>query len=433
MAAESQWMRHKVLIFPAGSEIGLEIYRSLKYSHHVEVFGASSKSDHASFVFDEAHYREGAFNINETGFLDRFNALLREWQIEFVYPTHDSVANFLAAHQAALAARIVTSAAETNQIARFKSQTYRLFRSFDFCPVVFERPYADVQFPVFLKPDDGQGGKGTHIAHDHEELSFHLRKAPDLLVTEFLPGEELSVDCFTDFNRRLLFVGPRTRERVQMGISFRSTAMPATDEILRIAHAINDAVPLNGAWFYQIKKDRVGRYKLLEFAPRQSSTMGLFRHSGVNFALLSLFNALGKPVEILRNDYEVQLDRSLHNRFKASLTFKRVYLDFDETVVVGTHVHEYVMAFIYQCRNRGIGVVLLTKHRANLGDTLQACGISPSVFEAVVHISESQDKWAFMDADGAIFIDNHWFDRRAVKEKLGIPVFDVDAIECLLR
>ena len=118
-----------------------------------------------------------------------------------------------------------------------------------------------------MKPDDGQGGKGTHIAHDREELSFHLRKAPDLLVTEFLPGEELSVDCFTDFNRKLLFVGPRTRERVQMGISFRSTAVPVTEEIRRIAQAINDAVRLNGAWFFQVKKDRDGRYKLLEFAP----------------------------------------------------------------------------------------------------------------------------------------------------------------------
>ena len=144
MAAESQWTRHKVLIFPAGSEIGLEIHRSLKYSHHVELFGASSKSDHASFVFDEVHYREGAFNINEAGFLDRFNSLLREWQIEFVYPTHDSVANYLAAHQAALAARVVTSTAETNQIARFKKQTYRLFGRFDFCPLVFDPPYAEL-------------------------------------------------------------------------------------------------------------------------------------------------------------------------------------------------------------------------------------------------------------------------------------------------
>ena len=27
-----------VLVFPAGSEIGLEIHASLKYSHHVELF-----------------------------------------------------------------------------------------------------------------------------------------------------------------------------------------------------------------------------------------------------------------------------------------------------------------------------------------------------------------------------------------------------------
>lgn len=433
MAAESQFTRHKVLVFPAGSEIGLEIHRSLKYSHHVELFGASSKSDHASFVFDEDHYREGPFNINEAGFLDRFNALLREWKIEFVYPTHDSVANYLAAHQAALDARVVTSTAETNEVARFKRQTYRRFGQFDFCLRVFEPPYADLRFPVFLKPDDGQGGKGTYVAHDRDELAFYLRKAPDLLVTEFLPGEELSVDCFTDFNRRLLFIGPRTRERVQMGISFRSTALPVTDELQHIAQTINGEVALNGAWFFQVKKDRDDRYKLLEFAPRQSSTMGLFRHAGVNFALMSLFNALGRPVEVLRNEYDLQLDRCLHNRFKADLTFRRVYLDFDETVVMGTHVHEYVMAFIYQCRNRGIGVVLLTKHRDNLDNTLKACGISPGVFEAVVHIAESEAKWAHIDPEGAIFIDNHWFDRRTVKEKLGIPVFDVDAIECLLR
>jgi len=52
--------KHNVLIFPAGSEIGLEIYHALKYSHHVEVFGASGKSDHASFLYEEGRYVEDA-------------------------------------------------------------------------------------------------------------------------------------------------------------------------------------------------------------------------------------------------------------------------------------------------------------------------------------------------------------------------------------
>jgi hypothetical protein len=400
----------------------------------VEVFGASGKSDHASFVYDEKHYVEDAFYVDRPDFIERFNFLLQALHIEFVYPTHDTIACFLAEHQSELAAQLLTSCAETNRIARYKKQTYELFKPYDFCPRVFTEPYRDLDvFPVFLKPDDGQGGKGTYTAENQNDLSFYLGKNPRLLVTEFLPGRELSVDCFTDFKGQLLFVGPRTRERIQMGISFRSTALTLTDEIKLIAQRINETVSLKGAWFFQVKEDRYGKFKLLEFAPRQSSTMGLYRHTGVNFALLSMFNAMEIPVEILQNDYAVQLDRCLYNRFKADLEFRRVYIDFDETLVVGQHVHELAMAFVYQCRNRGIAVVLLTKHRYNLADTMRSCGISEHLFEQVVQIEDGQDKWAFIDPMGAIFIDNYWFDRRAVKEKFGIPVFDVDGIECLLH
>jgi hypothetical protein len=425
--------RHHALIFPAGSEIGLEIFNSLKYSHHVEIFGASGKSDHASFVYEADHYIEDMLYIDHPDFIDRFNSLLCAYQIEYIYPTHDTIACFLAEHQSKLKAKVLTSCFETNRVARFKQRTYEVFRPFDFCPVVYAAPHLQLPFPVFLKPNDGQGGKGTYLAEDHEDLAFYLKKSPALLVTEFLPGEELSVDCFTDFHRKLQFIGPRTRERIQMGISFRSTAVQVTEEIKRIANCINDTVHLDGAWFFQVKKDSSGVFKLMEFAPRQSSTMGLYRHTGVNFALLALFNAMNKLVEILPNNYAVQLDRCLHNRFKANLTFSRVYIDFDETLVVERHVHDQAMAFLYQCRNRGIHIVLITKHQHNLVESLNACGIATNLFEKIIQISETDNKWQFINPDEAIFIDNYWFDRREVKEKLGIPVFDVDGIDCLLR
>ena len=425
--------KHHVLVFPAGSEIGLEIFNSLKYSHHVEVFGASGKSDHASFVYETDHYIEDMFYIDRSDFIDRFNRMLCVHQIEYIYPTHDTIACFLAEHQSELKAKVLTSCFETNRIARFKRHTYRVFRPFDFCPVVYAAPYPQLPFPAFLKPNDGQGGKGTYLAENQSDLSFYIKKDPNLLVTEFLPGEELSVDCFTDFNRKLQFIGPRTRERIQMGISFRSTAVQVTEEIKHIARCINETVLLDGAWFFQLKKDSNGAFKLMEFAPRQSSTMGLYRHTGVNFALLTLFNAMGKLVEILPNNYAVQLDRCLLNRFKADLTYKRVYIDFDETLVVERHVHDHAMAFLYQCRNRGIHTVLITKHQHNLTESLRAYGIAETLFENIIHISEAEEKWRFINPEEAIFIDNYWFDRREVKEKLGIPVFDVDGIECLLR
>ncbi|MBW1791818.1 MAG: ATP-grasp domain-containing protein [Deltaproteobacteria bacterium] len=424
--------KHHVLVFPAGSEIGLEIFNSLKYNHHVEVYGASGKSDHASYVYPQDRYIEDEFYVDRPDFIDSFNSMLKKYEIEFIYPTHDTIANFLAQKQPELSATVITSCPETNHIARYKKQTYETFKSYDFCPEIFSAPYDDIAFPVFLKPDDGQGGKGTELANNRGDLDFYLGKTPDLLVTEYLPGEELSVDCFTDCNGDLLFVGPRTRERVQMGISFRTTAVELTEEVQEIASAINHQVSLNGTWFFQVKRDSEGRYKLLEFAPRHASTMGLYRHTGVNFALLSLFNAMGTPVEIMRNEYPVQLDRSLHNRFKAELEFSRVYIDYDETIIEGDRVHDRVMAFLYQCRNRGIHIVLLTKHQYSLEKSLRSFAISAEIFEEIIHISDSQDKWEFIKPESAIFIDNYWHDRRSVKEKLGIPVFDVDGIECLL-
>jgi len=424
--------KRKILVFPAGSEIGLEIYHSLKYSHHVELFGASGKNDHASYVYDAAHYVEDQFYVDRPDFIERFNSLLTRLGIEFVYPTHDTIANFLAAHQDQLAARIITSCALTNQIARSKSLTYAKFSSFAFCPRLFSAGDTPLSFPLFLKPDDGQGGKGSYIAADQTELDFYLRKDPGLLISEFLPGEELSVDCFTDYKGNLKFIGPRTRERVQMGISFRSTAIEVSSEIEEIAKAINNTVALNGAWFFQVKKDSAGKFKLLEFAPRQSSTMGLYRAAGVNFALLSLFNALQIPVQIMKNDYALQLDRCLHNRYKADFSYSHVYIDLDETLIIGSHVHPLVMAFVYQCRNRGIDLTLITKHRHDVSTSLRDCGIAENLFDDIIHLTEDQPKWQFIDKEAAIFIDNYWHDRLEVAQKLGIPVFDVDAVETLL-
>jgi hypothetical protein len=424
--------RTKVVVFPAGSEIGLEIFHSLKYSHHIEVHGASGKSDHAELLYPEGRYHEGPFYINEPGFVEIFNQLLTVNEIKFIYPTHDTVANFLSAHQNELVATVIGSCADTNDIARHKRKTYRHFSDKSWCPVLFEELADVTDYPVFLKPDDGQGGKGTKIAYDREELDFYISKNTDLLVMEYLPGEEFSVDCFTDHEGNLIFVGPRTRERVQMGISFRSNATPLSDELLIIATEINERVSLDGAWFFQTKADGDKRQKLIEFAPRQASTMGLYRHTGINFALLSFFNAKKQKVEILQNTYDIMLDRCLHNRFQTDLDYRRVYIDFDETIVDGDTVHERVMAYLYQCKNRGVELILITKHRHSIIESLNRFSISNLLFTEILHLDEHEEKWQHIDPSSAIFIDNYWFDRKAVSEHLNIPVFDVDAIECLL-
>ncbi|WP_438451101.1 ATP-grasp domain-containing protein, partial [Listeria monocytogenes] len=81
----------------------------------------------------------------------------------------------------------------------------------------------------------------------------------------------------TDRSRRLLWIGPRTRERVKAGISMRSRLLPQSPRITEIAHQINDGMPLRGPWFFQLKRDRHGAWKLLEISCRVAGTMAAQR------------------------------------------------------------------------------------------------------------------------------------------------------------
>lgn len=422
----------KILIFPAGSEIGLEIYNALRYNLHLEVFGASAKSDHAGYVYDKRHYTEGSFNVNTPGFISRFNVLLKKLDIDLILPTHDTVTLFLAKHAQQICAKTITSPFETALIAREKRLTYDRFKKFDFCPKIYSYPFVDVVFPVFLKPNIGEGGKKTCLVTNIQELLSNLKADKELIPCEYLPGEELSVDCFSNYGGELIFVGPRTRERITMGISFRSSAVALTPEIQRIAKAINSSVKIRGAWFFQIKKDKKNKWKLLEFAVRQASTMGLYRQVGINFALLSIFDAMGVKVSILKNNYSIGLDRCLMNRYHSDLQYRRVYIDFDDTIVIGNKVNLAAVSFLYQCKNKGVRVCLLTKHVADLADSLKRYALAENLFDEIVVIKPNDDKCRYIKPEGAIFIDNYFFDRLKASRKLSVPVFDVDAIESLL-
>ena len=421
-----------VLIFPAGSEIGFEIFNSLKYNIHVELYGASSKPDHARFIYDNHHYFEGDYNITSPHFIDDFNALIGQLKIDVIMPTHDSIALFLAENKTEISANILTSPSQTTLIAREKKLTYDLFKPFKFCPEVYDFPYHDLTFPIFLKPNKGQGGKGTSIVNSKEALLNKINEDPNLIACEFLPGEELSVDCFTDRKRELLFVGPRTRDRIQMGISFHSSSVSLSKEIQEIAETINKMVEIQGSWFFQVKKDIKGNYKLMEFAVRQASTMGLYRQVGINFALLSIFDSMDIEVNILKNDYSIELDRCLQNRYKINLVYNRVYIDFDDTLIVNNKVNLTALGYLYQCKYHQIRICLLTKHQEDIDQTLKKYCIAKNLFDEIILVNWEEDKTKYINPDKSIFIDNYYFDREKVSRQLNIPVFDVDAIESLL-
>ena len=416
-----------VLVFPGGTEIGLEIRAALGACKEVTLFSAGlDVSNHAPFVYQRHFSLPG---ILDPGWIDALNEIVEDNGIDYIFPAYDDVLVALAENLDRIKARVVSSPPETCLITRSKLRTYRHLSGTVPVPTLYESPSMVRNFPVFLKPEKGQGSQRTHVANDSDELAGIVRKAKDLLILEYLPGEEYTVDCFTDRHAGLLFCGGRERVRVRSGISMNSK--PVDDSgFSELARAISERLTFHGAWFFQVKRDGNGVLKLLEAAPRIAGTMALHRVLGINFPLLSIYEQEGVSVTILRNHINVEIDRCLINRYKHDLTYSVAYIDLDDTLVLHGEINLNLVKFLYQCINKGIRVVLLTRHAADVETTLRKHRLA-GIFDQVIHVAHTGAKADHITESSAIFVDDSFSERREVSSRLGIPTFDSSMIEVL--
>ena len=282
-----------------------------------------------------------------------------------------------------------------------------------------------------MKPDVGQGSKGTNKVSTREEIDFYFQKDPTLLVLEYLPGKEYTVDCFTDRNGILLFAEGRERIRINNGISVNSKQIN-NPKFQDLAQKINKTLSFQGVWFFQVKERESGELVLMEIAPRIAGTMALFRARGINFTQLSLFDRMGFEVKILDNKLDIEIDRALFARYHIKENYDYVYIDFDDTIIVDNIVNTDIIKFLYQARNMEKKIILITKHKKDINKTLFKFAISEQLFDEIIILNQSDKKSSLIKNANSIFIDDSFAERKEVLEALKIPVFGLDAIEALM-
>ncbi|MDR2572124.1 MAG: ATP-grasp domain-containing protein [Oscillospiraceae bacterium] len=426
----SSYKKIGVLVFPAGEINSIELHEALSTCVNIRLFGASSVERHGGFIYK--NYISGAPHITAPNFIEAFNLIIENNRIDLIIPTHDDVAVFLAEKQNDIKAKILMTDKKTTQICRDKLRTYETFASFEFCP----RYYSDLkQLPVYVKPRKGQGSVNTRLI-TCEADSFNDIDLSEYVICEYLPGEELTVDCFTDKDGCLQAVLPRSRKRVFGGVSVRSENMPLTSEITNIAEMLNKRLSFLGLWYFQIKQDDKGKFKLLEISTRCAGTMCLSRALGINLPLLSVYAAMGYKTEVFANNYNITVDRTLISRYKTDFEYESVYIDLDDTIIINSAVNLQAMRFLYQCVNKDKRIILITRHcedhNDSVIDVLKRHRIAPELFDEIIELDFSLLKYKKIEPEKAIFIDNSFAERKSVFEKLNIPVFDVDGIEVLL-
>jgi carbamoyl-phosphate synthase large subunit len=416
-----------VLVFPAGTEIGLEIFQALKSCKELRVFGAGQNvSNHARFVYPEYHELP---SIHEEGWLEALNGVCAKLEIDYIFPAYDDVLVALSRAADRIPAALITSPLQTCETTRSKTATYRALAGKVRVPRVYASSDRIDRYPVLVKPDRGQGSQGVRKVAAADELDHALREIRDPVICEYLPGEEFTVDCFSDRERGLLFAGARSRRRIRNGISV-NTVTVQLPEAAQIADIIGRTLDLHGAWFFQLKRAADGELALLEVAPRIAGAMASHRVKGVNFPLLSIFEHERINIALLLNPGEVELDRALSNRYRYRLSFSTAYIDLDDTLILRGQVDLQVIKFIYQCINRGKRVKLITRHREDLVVTLRKHRLE-NLFDDIIHITAGASKSSLITERDAIFIDDSFAERMDVAKICGIPTFDASMLEVL--
>ena len=144
-------MKKNILVFPCGSEIGLDIYSSVCYSTYFHLIGGSSVDDHGKFVYDD--YIPNIPFANSPDFIPTLAKIVAERNIEAIYPALDFVMTILKEHEEELRCKVVSSPLATVQVSMSKELTYQKLQGILCIPTVYDaNKIPNDVFPVFAKP-----------------------------------------------------------------------------------------------------------------------------------------------------------------------------------------------------------------------------------------------------------------------------------------
>jgi carbamoyl-phosphate synthase large subunit len=149
-------------------------------------------------------------------------------------------------------------------------------------------------YPVIVKPRTGSGSRGV-ITVDSAGVLAALQRSTALIVQEFLPGEEYSIDVLADASGHVIASVPRLRARVDSGVSVGGQTV-RDEELSSFGRAVAQATGITYVANVQCKRDAAGRPALLEVNPRMPGTLGLTIASGVDMPRLALAALLGQPL-----------------------------------------------------------------------------------------------------------------------------------------
>ncbi|MBO1740868.1 ATP-grasp domain-containing protein [Leifsonia sp. TF02-11] len=293
--------RTRVLVTGAGGPAGIAVIRSLLKRDDVEVYAADMDGWASGLYLVPESARRIVPPGKAPSFVDDVIALCATDDIAVLFSTVDVELPGLAARRDDLAAVGTALAAPSHETLVTCLDKYRLAQAVDGKARIPETRLldrdgvgADWVFPVIIKPRSGAGSRGVRLIADRAALEA-LGEDQSILVQENLPGEEFSVDVLAGLDGTVIAAVPRSRERVDSGVSIAGRTV-RRDELSQTASDVARAIGLTGVANVQLRYSSDGVPALLEVNPRFPGAMPLTIAAGVDMPSLLLDLVLGRPV-----------------------------------------------------------------------------------------------------------------------------------------
>lgn len=152
--------------------------------------------------------------------------------------------------------------------------------------------------------------KPTACATTLEELSAVLRQAktmPELLVMEYLPGAEYTVDLLAD-KGEVVYNCCRRSTNMDNSIMLDGVVVDNM-AVLALCAAVTEVLGLDGNIGFDLRERANGTPVILECNPRITAGIPLFAAAGVNLPYLGVKKQLGEPLPRLRPKIGLKMKR----------------------------------------------------------------------------------------------------------------------------
>jgi len=157
----------------------------------------------------------------------------------------------------------------------------------------------DLRYPVLLKPQRGESGRGIIRVDEKDELDKALRKFSGIpIIQEFIEGEDLELTILI-FNDQPI-AGNSYKGLRNYPLPYGPPIACRTirdDNLMSLGVNFLKKIRYNGIAHLDFRKDRRdGQAKLLDFNPRLAGTNDASIAGGVDFGYMLYKLALGEPI-----------------------------------------------------------------------------------------------------------------------------------------